>query len=565
MTHPSIHPALMLALALTGPAAGQVAPLDPGLQALGAEFFAWRAVTQPATGDDIPRVERPPGWTPEVAPGDLEAQRRAYRDFRQRLETLPREGWQRADSVDYLLLRSAIERVNWELNILRQPHRNPDFYVHQTLGALYELLLISSPLTAERAGELVTRLRSVPRTVAVARENLSEPVAPFARIALDNLSGVTGKLERTAAALRKSFPRRLRGDLDEAISHAGAALESYARWLEQRLPEMATETAIGRENYIYFLKYIALIPHAPEELLAQGRQAWNRSLALEATHAARNAGLPEAALFPSSKAQMKQSRRDERAIRAFLEERDIMSVPDWLQHYVNRPTPEHIAPLAHMGVVNDLTSAARLDEDAVSYMREPSPDLPFFRLASAQDPRPIIIHEGVPGHYYQMALAWRHPDPIRRQFFDSGPNEGIGFYVEELLMDLGLFDDRPRTREIITRFMRLRALRVEVDIRLALGSFTIEQAGAYLAETVPLDVPTATWEAGFFAFNPGQAISYQIGKLQIEAFLADTRIAQGEAFSLRAFHDGLMLNGNVPIALQRWEALGKGDEVGRLW
>ena len=565
MTSPWTCLTLLLALALPNSATGLGAPLNAELQALGAEFFAWRATTQPVTGDDIPRVERPTGWEPDVSPAALVAQRGAYADFRRRLDDLPQDGWSRADSVDFLLMRSAIERVNWELNILRQPHRNPDFYVHQTLGAVYELLLISSPMSPERAGEIVTRLRSVPRTVAHGRENLAEPVAPFARIAIDNLENVRGKLTRMAAALRGEFPPRLRNDLDEATGRAAAALESYARWLEGQLPSMDATTTIGREAYTYYLKNIALMPYSPEELLAQGRLEWNRSVALEAFEAARNAGTPAAKLFPNSKAQMKQARKDEQAIRKFLEDRNIMTVPGWLRHYINRPTPEHIAPLAYMGVVDDLTSPTRLDEDAVSYMREPSPNLPFFRLASAQDPRPIIIHEGVPGHYFQMAQSWRHPDPIRRQFFDSGPNEGIAFYVEELLQDLGLFDDRPRSREIIARFMRLRALRVEVDIRLALGSFTIEQAGAYLAETVPLDEATATWEAGFFAYNPGQAISYQIGKLQIAAFLTDARITEGGQFSLRAFHDRLMLEGNVPIALQRWEALGKWNEVERLW
>jgi len=68
----------------------------------------------------------------------------------------------------------------------------------------------------------------------------------------------------------------------------------------------------------------------------------------------------------------------------------------------------------------------------------------------------------------------------------------------------------------------------------------------------------------FFAFNPGQAISYQIGKLQILEFLADARLDQGDEFSLRHFHDFLMRNGNVPIALQRWEYLGREDGVQRL-
>jgi uncharacterized protein (DUF885 family) len=79
-----------------------------------------------------------------------------------------------------------------------------------------------------------------------------------------------------------------------------------------------------------------------------------------------------------------------------------------------------------------------------------------------------------------------------------------------------------------------------------------------------MDRETALQEAVFFAFNPGQAISYQIGKLQILGFLADARLDRGDDFSLRHFHDSLMRNGNVPIALQRWEYLGRDEAVLRL-
>src|SRR4030088_3183806 len=130
------------------------------------------------------------------------------------------------------------------------------------------------------------------------------------------------------------------------------------------------------------------------------------------------------------------------------------------------------------------------------------PSLDIFWLATAKDPRPDLVHEGVPGHYFQMCLSWRHTDPIRRHYYDSGANEGIGFYAEEMMLQAGLFDDSPRTREIIYNFMRLRALRVEVDVKLALGSFTIAQAADYLAQRVPMDKKTAEGEAGLFAPAP---------------------------------------------------------------
>ena len=158
-------------------------------------------------------------------------------------------------------------------------------------------------------------------------------------------------------------------------------------------------------------------------------------------------------------------------------------------------------------------------------------------------------------------MSWAHEDPIRRHFYDSGANEGIGFYAEEMMLQAGYFDDSPRTREIIYNFMRLRALRVEVDVKLALGLFTIEQGASYLEKTVPMDRASSLQEAADFAGGPGQAISYQIGKVQILRMLAAARRKQGDKFDVRRFHDFVWKNGNVPLALQQWEMLGDAGDV----
>jgi uncharacterized protein (DUF885 family) len=79
-----------------------------------------------------------------------------------------------------------------------------------------------------------------------------------------------------------------------------------------------------------------------------------------------------------------------------------------------------------------------------------------------------------------------------------------------------------------------------------------------------MDHETALEEAASFAAGPGQAITYQIGKLQIVSLLADARRQQGDRFSLRAFHDFVWKNGNVPLSLLRWELLGDAREVEQL-
>lgn len=538
---------------------------DDNLQKLAKEFFTWRVITQPATPDDINRVERPDGWTPDYSKTAIEKTMQKYNDYKSILFEIPQVNWTRSDSVDFLLMRSAIERINWEMNILKLPYKNPDFYVHQTLGILYELLIINSPMTEIRAKNIITRLNSFQRTISDAKINLNEPINLFADIALQNLDESRKRLVDCSDALKKLFPKKYHYDLDKAISSSATALEDYIDWINENRDLMTDDFSVGKQNYEYFLKEIALYPFTPEELIFMGNQAWNRSVAFDHFEKNRNRDLAQPQIFKNIDEQNKQQGIDEADIRNFLEDNDIVTVPDWLQHYYTIKTHDHIEPFKYMGVVDDLTSATRLDEDAVAYIPDPSPNLSYFRLATAKDPRPIIIHEGIPGHYFQMALSWGNTNPIRRRYIDSGSMEGIAFYVEELLLQYGLFDDRPHTRKIIYSFMRLRALRVDIDVNLALGNYSIEKAGTYLASTVPMDLTTAVDEAGFFAMTPGQAISYQIGKLQILDFLSDAIIKLGDKFDLRHFHDYLMVNGNVPIALQRWEYLGLTDEINKFW
>src|SRR5207249_1837293 len=211
--------------------------------------------------------------------------------------------------------------------------------------------------------------------------------------------------------------------------------------------------------------------------------------------------------------------KDEIAVRRYLQLKDILTVPDWLQHYRFAPTPRYLAGFADITELDDFTGPDRLKENCTRYISAPSLNLGYFAATMAKDPRGIIVHEGVPGHYFQMSLSWANQDPIRRHYYDSSANEGIGFYAEEMLLHAGLFDDSPRSREFIWNFMRLRALRVEVDVKLALGVFSLDQAAEYLKNTVPMDSATAHGEAAMFATTPARRISNRWANCRITNFL----------------------------------------------
>ncbi|MBV9175228.1 MAG: DUF885 family protein [Chloroflexi bacterium] len=534
---------------------------------LGEEFWKWRAATQPQSGDDIPRIQRPAGWAPDWSPDAVAARRETLVDLEREWRAMATDAasgaWAIEQQVDYRLIGSALARVRWELDVLRGWQRNPHFYVHQTLGTIFEALLPPAPFSPERTAELIRRAEHIPATVDAARENLaSDSVAPFARLAIAALEDVRGRLRTVADELGAVIRADDAVPLQRALAAAANALESFAEWLAARVDAMTADTAIGRARYDWFLTSVALLPLSPEEIVVSAQQELERSVVFEALEAQRNRDVPPLQLPGSRAEQIEREARGEAQLRAFCEDHDLLTFPAWLRRYRNLPLPAYLVPLHGLGVTDDLTSPSRLDEDGTSYIPEPRSDLPYFYLAMARDPRTLIAHEGM--HYYQLARSWAHADPLRRFYYDSGPNEGIGFYAEEMLLQSGLFDDSPRSREIIYSFMRLRAVRVGVDVRLALGELTIETAARELAERVPMDPETAREEASFFASDPGQAISYHVGKMQIVSFLADVRRAAEGSFSLRAFHDRLWINGNVPIALQRWESLGDRNEVSRL-
>lgn len=556
--------AVCLALCLCLPTIANAASSPETLERLAQDFWAWRARTQPFSGDDIPRIERPADWLPDWSPASIAEQRRDLEGFERRWKQMDGRKWPVARQVDYRLIGSALARVRWELEILQRWRHNPYFYVDQTLGSIFEPLLRPPPFDPARSQVIVRRLKVIPHTLEHARVNLDQPQAPFARLAIAALEDVGVRLGTVQRELRPLLDPVSASELPDVMEKAVAALEAYREWLKQGLPQMPEKTAVGREAYVFFLRKVALLPFTPEELLAMGKQEWDRAVSFEAYEQQRNQGLPQLPIFPDQRAQMEREEHDELAVRRFLEEKGTLSVPSWVKHYRNLPLPPYLEPLSFLGVTADHTSPTRLNENGVSYIRPPSPNLGYFGLSTARDPRPILVHEGVPGHYFQLVLSWAHEDAIRRHFYDSGPNEGLGFYAEEMMLQAGYFDDSPRTREIIYNFMRLRALRVEVDVKLALGEFSIDQAAEYLRTAVPMDAETARKEAASFAAGPGQAITYQIGKLQILEFLAATRRSKGSDFRLRDFHDFLWKNGNVPITLQRWEYLGLADAVKRL-
>ncbi len=532
------------------------------VEALNAEFWAWRATEQPFGEDDLPRIERPSGFAPDWTAPSVARHLATLESFEGRWARLaPPADAPVPLKVDWRLTGSALARVRWELSVERAWRRNPSFYVQQSLGSLFELLLPPSAPDEARQSELVARVRRIPGLLSAARANLTEARRPFVHLAIGSLEGAGARLGELERALAPGLAPANRRALHAALPGAIAALEHYRDWLREIEASTPTDTAIGREAYLWYLHEVALVPESPEAMRALARDEWARAVAFEALQQQRDVAAPAATRVSSAAGEIQATARREAEVRTFLAHEQLLTVPTGAPHYRTARLPPWLEPLQSFGTTDDLTGPSRLADDAVRYIPEPGPGLGFFYRSMAHDPRPVLVHEGVPGHYLQMWIGWHHADPVRRHYYDSVPNEGIGFYAEEMLLQAGLFDDDVRTRETIYSFMRLRALRVEVDVRLALGEFTIAEAADYLERTVPMDRASALEEAAMFASTPGQAISYQVGKAELVRLLSDARRAGGSSFSLQRFHDAIWREGNVPFSLQRWEMLGDPGDV----
>lgn len=531
---------------------------------LGHEFWEWRRLQQPRSHDDIPRIERPRGWSPAWSSDDVARYRSDLRGFLARFDSIDAGSAtdlkvELESYVEYRLIGSAIHRVIWELDHLKIWQEQPRFYIDQSIGVLFDHLLPLN-VTEDILQEVAMILDQTPRILSEGRANLEgHAVKAYAEVAIELLQNIESQVREVISHLLPLASASLGEELKTKSERAIVAFVEYREWLNATKESMKPIKAIGREMYQWFFDNIALVPYSPEEMRAVGFIEWERAVTLESLSRNKHRKQPVTPLPTSAEEQVANEKRAEASVRSFYVGEGILSQPETLGHYLNAPIPPYLVPIRWLGVTDDLTGPSRVDEDGYSYVPNPHPELPYFYIANARDTRAGIVHEGA--HYQQLAISWRHPRPLRRFYYDSGSNEGIAFYNEELMLAAGLFDDAPHSQTLMYNFMKLRAMRVIVDVNLAIGEIDIPTATAYLEKKVPMDHGTAYDEAVFFASSPGQALTYQIGKTQIIKFYSDAIEKLRDGFNIQSFHDYLWLNGNVPISLQRLEYLGDASDL----
>ena len=257
------------------------------------------------------------------------------------------------------------------------------------------------------------------------------------------------------------------------------SLHQYADWLDEGLGKMPEWQPMGEASYNYLLNRVLLLPFDAHDVAHLGEVELARYRALEAM-------LKDPGLASPDPSRAKHVPKDEaeflaayeshlQEIVVFLRANRLVTIPPYLGPFQIRQLPEAFKPTSPGGFMN---APGIYDKDPGGFYYIPTynpQSANFYIRAAIEDPRPILGHEGIPGHFLQISIANHVEDEIRRQQSDSVFAEGWALYGEEMLMREGFYPDNSAAQGQILRLSRYRAARIGVDVNLHTGRWRSEE------------------------------------------------------------------------------------------
>jgi hypothetical protein len=394
------------------------------------------------------------------------------------------------------------------------------------------------PLSDEAATELATRIGSIPALLEQARGNLTGNARDLWLAGLRSFAGQSADLGELGERVAGTSP-----ELDTAITAAREATDAFREWLEELAPSKTGPSGIGKDNYTWYMRNVHLVPYSWEEQVTLMRRELARAHASLRLEENRNRDLPELERIGSAAEYDRRLNEAVTDYMAFLEEEEIHAIEEWMEP-------------ALLAVNGSFTPA------------EPGEIRNFFQEVNYRDPLVMRTHMH---HWIELARMREEPHPslIRRvpslyNIFDAR-SEGLATGIEEMLMHAGLFDERPRSRELVWIMLAQRAARALSGLYLHGNEFTMEEAVEHAMTWTPRgwlpDGALVRGEQHLYLRQPGYGTSYLSGKIQIEELMAERALHLSEEFTVGRFFDEFFDAGVIPVVLTRWEMTGNRDAI----
>jgi len=478
---------------------------------------------------------------PDYTAAAMAAQAKALEGYKQRLAAIDPSGWPIAQQVDYQIVRAEVSSLDFDHRVMQPWAKNPGYYVTFFTeesdqpkregpfaeGAI-ELWSYKQPLSAPDAAAVEAGLKAIPGLLAQAKGNLTgngRDLWVWGTKSLKTQSTELGDFAKTA-------PANLKASVEAAVR----ATNELVAWLDTQAPSKTGPSGIGIENYNWYLKNVQLVPLDWEQEYALHVNELGRARALLAMEEIRNAKLPIEEPIANAEEYDQRHAAALTEYMAFLKDNQILTVKAYMEPALR----------------------ARLGKFS------PGPRH-FFAQVDSRDPEIMRTHDY---HWFDKAWMVQEPpaSPIRRDVrlhnIDNTRTEGLATGWEELMMQAGMLDARPRSRELVYMLVAQRAARALGELFMVANLMDIEQAAAFASANVPrgwFDLQTGLirGEQYLYLGQPGYGTSYLTGKWIIDALIAEKKQELGDKFRMQAFMDEFNAKGLIPASLIRWEMTGK--------
>ncbi len=466
-------------------------------------------------------------------------------EWRQRLNGFDTTGWPIKHQIDLYVIWAEMNGFDFEHRVTKPWSRDPAFYVWfypyasdvperegpNIYGAV-ELPKYSQPLSEADANEIAMRFGKAPAIFEKARTNLTGNAKDLWVLGTRSIREQSEEFELFAGRIKDSYP-----DLAKASMDAKLASDQFADWLDEQAEKKTESSGVGKENYTWNLKNVHLLPYTWEDevLLMERELARAHSSLRMEEHQNRN--LPKLEKANSKQSFDKLMEEAHVELMKFYEEQEIMTVKDYAEPAMRAQIPQF----------------------------EPFDGIRgFFYEIHYRDPMPLNSHFF---HWIELARIREEPNesPIRQQpllynIFDAR-SEGIATAMEEILMNAGLYKNRPRGRELVYIMLAQRAARGLGGLYQHGLEMNFDEATKYASRWVPwsllpADGGTIQHEEHFYLQQPAYGTSYVIGKLEIDKLIAEYARQRNDQFVMKEFMDEFSRVGEIPISLVYWQMTG---------